>query len=48
MHQAHDVEVTQPRQQSAPDDTAPVNLALKSAQAIGPAVKLIYTRPEND
>jgi hypothetical protein len=30
-----------------PDDTAPVNLALKSAQATGPAVKLIYTRPDN-
>ena len=30
-----------------PDGTAPVNLALASAQATGPAVKLIYTRPEN-
>ena len=31
-----------------PDGTAPVNLALASAQTTGPAVKLIYTRPEND
>jgi len=30
-----------------PDGTAPVNLALSSAQTTGPAVKLIYTRPEN-
>jgi dihydrofolate reductase len=30
-----------------PDGTAPVNLALASAQTTGPAVKLIYTRPEN-
>jgi hypothetical protein len=30
-----------------PDGTAPVNLALASARATGPAVKLIYTRPEN-
>ena len=28
-----------------PDGTAPVNLALASAQAAGPAVRLIYTRP---
>jgi dihydrofolate reductase len=27
-----------------PDGTAPVNLALVSAQAVGPAVRLIYTR----
>ena len=30
-----------------PDGTAPVNLALASAQTTGPAVKLIYTRPEH-
>ena len=30
-----------------PDGTAPVNLALVSAQTTGPAVKLIYTRPEH-
>jgi dihydrofolate reductase len=30
-----------------PDGTAPVNLALASAQTVGPAVKLIYTRSEN-
>jgi len=30
-----------------PDGTAPANLALASAQATGPAVKLVYTRPEN-
>jgi len=29
-----------------PDGTASVNLALSSAQITGPAVKLIYTRPE--
>jgi len=29
-----------------PDGTAPVNLALASAQATGPAVKLVYARPE--
>ena len=29
-----------------PDRTAPVNLALVSAQTAGPAVRLIYTRPE--
>ena len=28
-----------------PDRTAPVNLALVSAQTAGPAVRLIYTRP---
>jgi dihydrofolate reductase len=28
-----------------PDGTAPVNLALASAQTAGPAVRLIYTRP---
>ena len=28
-----------------PDGTAPVNLALVSAQTTGPAVRLIYTRP---
>ena len=28
-----------------PDCTAPVNLALVSAQTTGPAVRLIYTRP---
>jgi dihydrofolate reductase len=28
-----------------PDGTAPVNLALVSAQTAGPAVRLIYTRP---
>jgi dihydrofolate reductase len=28
-----------------PDGTAPVNLALVSAQTVGPAVRLIYTRP---
>ena len=28
-----------------PDGTAPVNLALTSAQTAGPAVRLIYTRP---
>jgi dihydrofolate reductase len=27
-----------------PDGTAPVNLVLASAQATGPAVRLIYTR----
>jgi len=27
-----------------PDGTAPVNLALVSAQTTGPAVRLIYTR----
>jgi dihydrofolate reductase len=30
-----------------PDGTAPVNLALVSAQTVGPAVRLIYTRPGN-
>ena len=30
-----------------PDGTAPVNLDLASAQATGPAVKLVYARPEN-
>jgi dihydrofolate reductase len=30
-----------------PDRTAPVNLALVSAQTAGPAVRLIYTRPDN-
>lgn len=30
-----------------PDGIAPVNLALESAQATGPGVRLIYTRPEN-
>jgi dihydrofolate reductase len=30
-----------------PDGTAPVNLALTSAQTTGPAVRLIYTRPDN-
>ena len=30
-----------------PDGTAPVNLALASAQTAGPAVRLIYTRPDN-
>ncbi len=30
-----------------PDGSAPVNLALVSAQTVGPAVKLIYTRSEN-
>jgi len=30
-----------------PDGTAPVNLALASAQTTGPAVKLVYARPEN-
>ena len=30
-----------------PDGTAPVNLALVSAQATGPAVKLTYTQPDN-
>jgi dihydrofolate reductase len=30
-----------------PDGTAPVDLALASAQPTGPTVKLIYTRPEN-
>jgi dihydrofolate reductase len=30
-----------------PDGTAPVNLALTSAQTAGPAVRLIYTRPDN-
>ena len=30
-----------------PDGTAPVNLALASAQTTGPAVRLIYTRPDN-
>ena len=29
-----------------PDGTAPVNLALVSAQTAGPAVRLIYTRPD--
>jgi dihydrofolate reductase len=29
-----------------PDGTAPVNLALTSAQTAGPAVRLIYTRPD--
>jgi hypothetical protein len=28
-----------------PDCTAPVDLALVSAQTTGPAVRLIYTRP---
>jgi hypothetical protein len=28
-----------------PDRTAPLNLALVSAQTAGPAVRLIYTRP---
>jgi dihydrofolate reductase len=31
-----------------PDGTPPVNLTLVSAQATGPAVRLIYTRPEVD
>ena len=30
-----------------PDGTAPVNLALVSAQTTGPAVRLIYARPGN-
>ena len=30
-----------------PDGTPPVNLALDSAQTVGQAVRLIYTRPEN-
>jgi dihydrofolate reductase len=30
-----------------PDGTAPVNLALASAQTTGPAVRLIYTRPDS-
>ena len=30
-----------------PDGTAPVNLALVSAQTAGPAVRLIYTRSDN-
>ena len=30
-----------------PGGAGPVHLALASAQATGPAVKLIYTRPEN-
>jgi hypothetical protein len=30
-----------------PDGTAPVNLALVSAQTAGPAVRLSYTRPDN-
>jgi dihydrofolate reductase len=30
-----------------PDGTPPVNLALTSAQTTGPAVRLIYTRPDN-
>ena len=30
-----------------PDGTAPVNLALASAQTTGPAVRLIYTRPDH-
>jgi dihydrofolate reductase len=30
-----------------PDGTAPVNLALTSAQTAGPAVRLIYTRPSS-
>jgi len=30
-----------------PDGSAPVNLALVSAQTVGPAVKLIYSRSEN-
>ena len=30
-----------------PDGTAPVNLALVSAQTAGAAVRLIYTRPDN-
>jgi dihydrofolate reductase len=30
-----------------PDGTAPANLALVSAQTMGPAVRLIYTRPGN-
>jgi dihydrofolate reductase len=30
-----------------PDGTAAVNLALTSAQTAGPAVRLIYTRPDN-
>jgi len=29
-----------------PDGTAPVNLALESAQAVGPAVRLVYSRPQ--
>ena len=29
-----------------PDGAAPVNLALTSAQTAGPAVRLIYTRPD--
>jgi dihydrofolate reductase len=31
-----------------PDGTAPANLALVSAQTVGPAVRLIYTRSENE
>jgi dihydrofolate reductase len=30
-----------------PDGTAPVNLALVSAQTAGPAVRLVYTRPDD-
>jgi dihydrofolate reductase len=30
-----------------PDGTASVNLALASAQTTGPAVRLIYTRPDH-
>jgi hypothetical protein len=30
-----------------PDGTAPVNLALVSAQTAGPAVRLIYSRSGN-
>jgi hypothetical protein len=30
-----------------PDGTAPVHLALTSAQAAGPAVRLIYSRAGN-
>ena len=30
-----------------PDGTAPANLAQVSAQATGPTVKLVYTRPDN-
>jgi dihydrofolate reductase len=31
-----------------PDGTAPANLALVSAQTVGPAVRLSYARPENE
>jgi hypothetical protein len=29
-----------------PDGTPPVDLTLVAAQTVGPAVRLIYTRPE--